>query len=748
MNKTLSILALTISLISPHNIWALCADPTDEEIMEWNIINYIFPEYVSQDWNNFDYLIDDNESIEFQNFYNPYIPYFKISLNYGNLDEWAKYLGINQDQAYYLVNKSSKKEIDSLLVFGNCRNKKLEFANSKFCKKKKNALKYISYAKFLEPYMARESGQDMKQWQEYKFWDYYWTINDYYYPKERTVHNLDYETIINNLIEAYKAQKDKELKLRYGYQLVRLAHYKHHYEDAVRYFDTYVEPLKIKPEIYYYALSQKAGALNGLNKTLKKNPAEEGNCQVAMDFLRVFSKSKDLKYSAYLSLRFSENGKALENLYNQSKSLNNEDACSLYFLLGHDKFNNPLNELEKIENLDPNSTLADVLMARYISSLERHYYGFSDKLGDLEIDNPNLDQALKIAESMRLKSSHKDFWNLCAAHLNAYSQNYPKAKEYLSLVKCQRPVYQAHIKLLSCYIDILEPDSFDITTANVIFKKHQKTLSDYEYLRSVVAKRMENQFPLIAFLLLHETNELGLSSEKWEKMIHYGESKNHNEFEKWLLQRSKYNTNEAYSNLALSYLYENNIPAAYKYKEYVKEEYQIKSVLCYNIAYIYQEKSEDENDFHYEYIKEFTDQNFEKITFSDLLEELNRLYEASQSNDIRGAKAAFLLGNFYFNTSRWGYYRTQLFGHSDDCRSWENYDYSINDADEGYYELASEKEFKDRELMAKILFSITKLDDNEENGDKFEYIEEKYKNTKIRKEFVSKCSWYRNYVNE
>ena len=50
--------------------------------------------------------------------------------------------------------------------------------------------------------------------------------------------------------------------------------------------------------------------------------------------------------------------------------------------------------------------------------------------------------------------------------------------------------------------------------------------------------------------------------------------------------------------------------------------------------------------------------------------------------------------------------------------------------------------------MAKILFSITKLDDNEENGDKFEYIEEKYKNTKIRKEFVSKCSWYRNYVNE
>lgn len=748
MNKILSILVLTFSLLSPHNIWALCADPTDEEIMEWNIINYIFPEYVSQDWNNFDYLIDDNESIEFQNFYNPYIPYFKKSPNYGNIEEWSKYLGINQDQAYYLVNKSSKNEIDSLLVFGNCRNKKLEFANSKFCKKKKNALKYLSYAKYLEPYMARESGQDMEQWQEYQFWDYYWTIDDYFYPRKKTVHDLDYEAIINNLVEAYKAQKDKELKLRYGYQLVRLAHYKHHYEDAVRYFDTYVEPLKIKPEIYYYALSQKAGALNGLNKTLKKNPAEQGNCQVAMDFLRVFSKSKDLKYSAYISLRFSENGKALENLYNQSKSLNNEDACSLYFLLGHDKFNNPLNELEKIENLDPNSTLADVLMARYISSLEQHYDSYFKELNDIEIKNPHLDQALKIAESMCLKSSHKDFWNLCAAHINAYTKNFQKAKEYLSLVKCQRPVYQTHIKLLSCYIAILEPEQFDKTTANVIIKQHKEILDEVSYLRAVMAKRLEKEYPLIAFLLLHETNEFGLSSKKWTDMIQYEESKNHNEFDKWLLQRSKYNSNDAYSHLALSYLYENNIPSAYKYKEYVKVDYELKSVLCYNIAYIYQSKYEDENDFHYDYIKEFTNRDFGKISFSNLLEELNKLHEASQSNDIRGAKAAFLLGNFYFNTSRWGYYRTRLFGHSDDCKSWENDDYSINDADEGYYKFANEKKFKDPELKAIILFSIAKLDDDESNGDKFATIEEEYKHTKIRKEFVSKCSWYRNYVNE
>ena len=60
MNKTLSILALTISLISPHNIWALCSDASYEEIMEWDIINIIFPEYVMQDSENFDYLIDDN----------------------------------------------------------------------------------------------------------------------------------------------------------------------------------------------------------------------------------------------------------------------------------------------------------------------------------------------------------------------------------------------------------------------------------------------------------------------------------------------------------------------------------------------------------------------------------------------------------------------------------------------------------------------------------------------------------------
>ena len=51
-------------------------------------------------------------------------------------------------------------------------------------------------------------------------------------------------------------------------------------------------------------------------------------------------------------------------------------------------------------------------------------------------------------------------------------------------------------------------------------------------------------------------------------------------------------------------------------------------------------------------------------------------------------------------------------------------------------------------MKAIILFSIAKLDDDESNGDEFATIEEEYKHTKIRKEFVSKCSWYRNYVNE
>ena len=55
----------------------------------------------------------------------------------------------------------------------------------------------------------------------------------------------------------YEACSSEFLKLRYGYQLVRLAHYAEEFEECQEIYNTYVEPSKVASIMHYWALEQK-----------------------------------------------------------------------------------------------------------------------------------------------------------------------------------------------------------------------------------------------------------------------------------------------------------------------------------------------------------------------------------------------------------------------------------------------------------------------------------------------------------
>ena len=81
--------------------------------------------------------------------------------------------------------------------------------------------------------------------------------------------------MVNVLIRSWNAETDKELKLRYGYQLVRFAHYNRKYDDALTLFDKYVETLDYKPKIYYDGVKILAGyPLTDREKELLAHSAE------------------------------------------------------------------------------------------------------------------------------------------------------------------------------------------------------------------------------------------------------------------------------------------------------------------------------------------------------------------------------------------------------------------------------------------------------------------------------------------
>ena len=717
--------------------WAMNLFPCYEvEIETVYSSNNLFCEAVPND-DDYDYLIESTECRDFQFFVNHYcFGCYKEWPNYGNMEEWAKYLKIDVDQAYYLVNKVSQQTIDSLLIYGASGDPQLKFADKAFCKKWSAALNYISFAKYLEPYMGWIDGENT-----YSLWHYPYETRWGYGRGKTNIFQLDYTEVMNTMVEAYGRQKDKELKLRYGFQMVRFAHYYAQYEDAIKYFDKYVEPLNYKPEIYYYALSQKAGALHGLQKTdgEETDVHTQANSQYAKDFLKVFAYSKDMKFAAYKSLRDG----AWEILHKSSKSLSEKEACCFYFMLGFNSFNNGLKELEKIAAISPNSYMADVLMSGYITSLPISVWS----TGGLK--NANLEYALGLAETMLQKSSHQDFWHLCVAHLSAYNGKNDQAKLHLSKVKSNRPCFKANKDKLSAYMAINEAEEMSRETANDIYKKYANVLDD-PFLRQIMANRMDNdmevQWKLLSFDWLN-----GFSSGVWEDAIALGNDPKINDFEKWLLKNNNYSLDSARGELSRSYLYEGNIPKALEYAKYYKSnDLSLKSVFCYNIDRNIWSSPEEENDFNSDYIKKMIDKklNLSNISYADLLKQLDALYKTALQDNAEGAKAAFLLGNFYFNISPRGYYRSQIFKYNpSDASDMENYTYNT---DRHFFEMADGKAFTDDELKAKIIFSLAKVgnENHGKPGDNYRRLTSGYKRTKAYKTFVSKCSYFSKFVND
>lgn len=704
--------------------------------------NDLFCEAVPFD-DDFDYLIESGECRDFQYFYNHYcFGCYKKWPNSGNMEEWAKYLKIDEEQAYYLVNKVPQQAIDSLLAYGSSSDPQLKFADKAFCKKWRNALTYISFAKYLEPYMSWE-----KSWEngdDYYLWQYPYDTR-WYEPRRPSILNLDYSKVLDNMIEAYGRQKDKELKIRYGYQIVRFAHYNGQYEDAVRYFDKYVESLNYKPEIYYYALSQKAGALCGYYRTREDDDSQvQADDQYAMDFLKVFAYSKDLKFTAYSSLR----GDAWEHLFKKAKSLPKREACSLYFLLGYGSFNSGLKELEKIASVSPDSYMTDVLMSGYITTLSLNEWSTEG------LKDNNLEYALGLAETMLQKSTHQDFWHLCAAHLSAYNGMNDRARQHLSKVKSNRPCIKANKDRLSTYMAITDVEEMTREAANDIYGKHEETLKE-PFLRKMMAEcmdsvDMEMQRDLLSFEYLK-----GFDSKLWEKAIAFGTNPNLNSFEKWLLKCNNYSSDSARGELSRSYLHEGNIPKALEYARYYKtDDMQMKSAFCYNINHAFRYLPEEKNDFHSDYTSELVDKKLklDKVSYVDLLKQLDALYKTAQTDGDKGAKAAFLLGNFYYNVGPKGYYRDRIFGFGfwDVWIQGEDNVYGRYKSDKKFLEMADQKNFQDDELKAKIVFAMAKVNDENHGkpGSNYQRLTSGYKRTKAYKTFVSKCSYFSKYVND
>ncbi len=181
-----------------------------------------------------------------------------VSLSDVNLQEWAKFLGGKAgrediDSVVYQREVRDLERIHAQLAAGRAiqdQNKLLRYIGAT---RNYEILEYIIFAKRCEPYAVYYGDR----------WDFAEKIKEIRNP-------VAMKALIAEGLQKYKKAKAPFLKLRYAYQIVRLADYAGLSRECAQYFDTLV-PGHDDGSVYYYeALRHKASRQRGTPR-LRKN---------------------------------------------------------------------------------------------------------------------------------------------------------------------------------------------------------------------------------------------------------------------------------------------------------------------------------------------------------------------------------------------------------------------------------------------------------------------------------------------
>ena len=664
--------------------------------------------------------------------------------------------------------KVGKNEIEAA-INGYPADPKLNFMTADFVKKYRRALQYLVCAKTIEPYATRD-------YSLYWEWGYYWD------DEGPAISELG-EEFIENLIKACETETDKELKLRYGYQLVRYAHYLHLYSDAVSYFDKYVEPLKIKNEVYYYALSQKAGAEYNLRKY----------SQAVKNFVSVYVNSTDLKEKAYQSIFNYCDGYFLPfSLVQMCET--QEQKFDMYLLLAYNSFADPLQMARKITDIDPNASQARKLVAKQIRQLENYYHEqVSSYLVTIESGNEfHLTGSDKIykstieyLEQMVSRVSDPDFWNMTLGYAHFLNSDYDKAKLALDKVSAKTKAENPDIKNVYQYIDICQLKTITKETETEFFNSHKDVLEKYpvcNYLRKVLANRYYVAGDMVkAYLVANDVYSVAeyFPTAMVEEIIELAQKKDKTPMEKWIADFHP----ETIARLQLTAMRGAIASEDIEKAVELKKKYSINDSESYlmfghNIMNIYGLDYGIYDDYIADVIG-----NSKQVSITATLE---KLMQIARGTDAAAAKANYVLGNFYYNVSHVGICRNYLKGYDTPYYFYSEYDNYMNTGEveintfdkntqkqeeyfpvvrgsytntvktaEKYFNKADTYEIGD-EFASHVAFGLIKCDQalNQENYDswsspyvssKFGRLIKDYPTTKYTNEVRTNCYYYDYY---
>ncbi|MEQ1554424.1 MAG: hypothetical protein ABL929_09615 [Ferruginibacter sp.] len=398
--------------------------------------------------------------------------------------EWQTYCGnkVTTKDTKAFVMDYSQKDVANI-YYSIEKNKPLKIADSikqnsmtKYFLQQKDmeALGYIMYAKNVEPHVNNS----------YNNWE----------PTQRD--SLAMAKLIKNGQQLYAASKKEIFKLKYAYQIIRLAHYNKNYIDAIAYYNNYIPSNNTQSILKPLSLALKAGALfrSGNNK------------EAVYLFSKAFSETDVKKISNFVSFNWS-----LNPTYNRDEYLNlcknNEEKSNLLSLLALSSEASETNTIEKIYTLNSQNKNIQTLIAREINKLESSYFTpllNTQKGGKLFyyswIDTPTdslLDAGKNTTEAFtklllkmsNAKDNNAGLYLTTAAYCALMTKDFAEANTYLTTAKnlSLLPKVKEQWMLTNLLLAIND-------TKNIDEKTEEKLLPSIKWLQQKAFTENSNEF--------------------------------------------------------------------------------------------------------------------------------------------------------------------------------------------------------------------------------------------------------------
>ncbi|MFK7936820.1 MAG: hypothetical protein AB8G22_25125 [Saprospiraceae bacterium] len=241
--------------------------------------------------------------------------------------------------------------------------------------------------------------------------------------------------LIKRGIKEFKDTKSHYIRLRYAYQLVRLAHYSKQYEETLRLYDWTIPKMDNDPSlIEWWMLGHKAGALQGLGR----------NVEAAYHYAQIFQHAPSKRQSAFRSFSIETDAEwaACLNLCQ-----NDHERATLFAMRASAHRSQILEEVEKIYDLDPTNENLELLIIAEIKRREEELLGrgFSNEYvrhDRRHYQRPNPAAGRQIIELQKFarklreeeKTNDTEFWHLAEGYLEFLAGDFYAADRTFKLV--------------------------------------------------------------------------------------------------------------------------------------------------------------------------------------------------------------------------------------------------------------------------------------------------------------------------